>query len=47
MEKSRILALEGQGAYERNDFNEPRLLHLPHTKKNAKFINLRGLVSFN
>ena len=46
-EKSRTPALDGQGAYERNDFNEPRLLHLPHTKKNTKFINLRDMVSFN
>ena len=29
MEKNRLLALEGWGANQRNDFNEPRLLCLP------------------
>ena len=33
IETSRILALENDNAYQRNDFTEPRLLHLPrHTK---------------
>ena len=33
MRKHRILALDSQGAYQRNDFNEPRLLHLPILRK--------------
>ena len=33
MEKSRRLALDRQGADQRNDFNEPRLLHLPILRK--------------
>ena len=33
MEKSRSLALDRQGADQRNDFNEPRLSHLPILKK--------------
>ena len=33
MEKSKIMALNSWGAYQKNDFNEPRLLHLPIHKK--------------
>ena len=29
MKKDRILALDSEGAYQRNNFSEPRLLHLP------------------
>ena len=29
MEKNRILALDVSGAHQRNNFNKPRLLHLP------------------
>ena len=31
--KNRILALGNQGAYQRNDFSESRLLHLPIQRK--------------
>ena len=33
MERSRTLALESWGAYQRKDFSEPRLLHLPIHRK--------------
>ena len=33
MGKSRILALESQGARQRSDFNEPRCLHVPIQEK--------------
>ena len=33
MGKNRTLALDSWGAYHRNDFNEPRLLHLPIYRK--------------
>ena len=33
MRKHRILAPESWGAYQRNDFSEPRLLHLPIHRK--------------
>ena len=33
MWKHRILAPESWGAYQRNDFSEPRLLHLPRQRK--------------
>ena len=33
MRKHRILAPESWGAYQRNDFSEPRLLHLPLRRK--------------
>ena len=33
MEKNRILALDNQGANQRNDFIEPRFLHLPIHRK--------------
>ena len=46
MEKHRILALDSKGVYQRNNFNEPRLLHLPYIE-NAKFINPIYLVFFN
>ena len=42
MEKNRILAPD-KSAYQRNDFREPRLLHLPIHRKGLKFINLRYL----
>ena len=29
MKKDKILALDSEGAYQRNNFSEPRLLHLP------------------
>ena len=29
----RVLALNNEGAYQRNDFSEPRLLHLPISRK--------------
>ena len=45
MWKHRILAPDSWGAYQRNDFSEPRLLHLPI--QSAKFLNLRYPVFFN
>lgn len=33
MKKNRILALDSQGAYQWNDFKEPRLLLLPIERK--------------
>ena len=35
-EKNRILALDSQDAYQKDNFNEPRLLHLPIHKKARK-----------
>ena len=46
MWKPRILAPDSWGAYQRNDFSEPRFLHLSITRKNAKFFNLGNLVFF-
>ena len=46
MRKYRILAPDSWGAYQRNDFSEPRLLHLP-IQNRAKFLDLRCLVVFN
>ena len=39
MEKNRALAPDSKGTHQRNDFNEPRLLHIP--------INLRLLRFFS
>ena len=47
MERRRILAPGIWDAYERNDFSEPRLLHLPIHRKALNFINLRYMVFFN
>ena len=33
MKKDRILALDSEGAYQRNNFSKPRLLHLPRHRK--------------
>ena len=33
MRKHRILASDSWGAYQRNDFSEPRFLHLPYHRK--------------
>ena len=46
MEKNRILAPD-KSAYQRNNFHEPRLLHLPIHRKGLKFINLRYLFFLN
>ena len=47
MEKNWILALDTQGVPQRNDFSEPRLLHLPILRKaGANLKNLRHLVFF-
>ena len=47
MEKSRIRTLDSYDALARNDFEEPKILHLPIHIKVLKFINLRYLVFFN
>ena len=44
MGKHRILAPDSWGAYQRNDFSEPRLLHLPMHRKALN--SLRHLVFF-
>ena len=37
METSRILTLDSQGVYQRNDFSEPRVFHLPiHVRKESE-----------
>ena len=45
--ENKVLVLESLGTYQRNDFNEPRLLHLPVHRKTLKFLNLRYLVFFH
>ena len=47
MEKSRVLTLDSYSARARNDFEEPKILHLPIHIKVFKFINLGYLVFFN
>ena len=55
MEKNRILTLESWDAYQRNNFNEPRLLHLPIYRKALKsltwhawfFVISTNLLSFD
>ena len=37
MRKQRILATDSRGAYQRNDFSEPRLFHLPIHRKALNF----------
>jgi len=37
MRKQRILATDSRGAYQRNDFNKPRLFHLPIHRKALNF----------
>ena len=44
MGKNRIRAPESGGVYQRNDFSEPRLLHLPIQRK---VLDLRRLVFFS
>ena len=47
MGKHRIVVPDSWGAYQRNDFSEPRVLHLLVHKKSTKFLNLIYLVFFN
>ena len=46
METSRILAPERWGAYQRKDFSEPRLLHLPIQRKTLKSLTWDVWFSF-
>ena len=46
MEKSRILTPERQGADQRSDFNEPRLLHLPILRKMLNLLTWAVWFSF-
>ena len=43
-EENRIVALDSENEYQRNDFSKPRLLHLPiHRYKSPKIIKLKCL----